>query len=227
MRGGEIIKAWAEEVGSGDSGWVRAGYMMPADAARLPALEENVARLVSWGLDTRVVSFGEIAEIEPLLSLDGIAGGAYEPDGGFADAQKMTLSWLAAGLLHGVVPMVGARVTWIRVAGGGVRGLDTDRGPVRGGVVVDAAGGWGGALSRSAGVELPISPARAGGIRAPAGRPAAGAAHLLGHGLEPRPATGPRWDPARRGLPGRAAAGGGRRLRARDRRRLRVLVAER
>jgi len=175
MRGVEIIKAWAEEVGSGDSGYVRTGYMMTADAERLPALEENVARLVSWGLDTRVVSPGEIAEIEPLLSLDGVAGGAYEPDDGFADAQKMTLSWLAAGLLHGVVPMVGARVTWIRVAGGRVRGLDTDRGPVEAGVVVNAAGGWGGALSRSAGVELPISLRRVqvAFVRQPADRPQA------------------------------------------------------
>ena len=175
MRGVEIIKAWAEEVGSGDSGYVRTGYMMTADAERLPALEDNVARLVSWGLDTRVVSPGEIAEIEPLLSLDGVAGGAYEPDGGFADAQKMTLSWLAAGLLHGVLPMVGARVTWIRVAGGRVRGLDTDRGPVEAGVVVNAAGGWGGALSRSAGVELPISLRRVqvAFVRQPADRPQA------------------------------------------------------
>src|SRR3990170_4701237 len=175
MRGVEIIKAWAEEVGSGDSGYVRTGYMMTADAERLPAIEENVARLVSWGLDTRVVSPREIAEIEPLLSLDGGAGGAYEPDGGFADAQKMTLSWLAAGLLHGVVPMVGARFTWIRVAGGRVRGLDTDRGPVEAGVVVNAAGGWGGALSRSAGVELPISLRRVqvAFVRQPADRPQA------------------------------------------------------
>src|SRR3990172_10630247 len=116
MRGGEIIKAWAEEVGGGRAGYVRTGYMMPAAAEPPPALEENVARLVSWGLDTRVVSPGEIAEIEPLLSLDGVAGGAYEPDGGFADAQKMTLSWLAAGLLHGVVPIVGARLTFIPVS---------------------------------------------------------------------------------------------------------------
>ena len=48
------------------------------------------------GLDTTFVEPAEIAEIEPLLALDGIAGAAYEPDGGFADAHKMILGWFAA-----------------------------------------------------------------------------------------------------------------------------------
>ena len=38
MRGVEIIEGWDEEVGTGDSGYVRTGYLMTADAARLPAL---------------------------------------------------------------------------------------------------------------------------------------------------------------------------------------------
>lgn len=175
MRGVEVIKRWPEEVGTGDSGYVRTGYAMTADAERLPALEENVRRLSSWGLDTRVVDPDEIGELEPLLALDGIAGGVYEPDGGFADAQKMTLSWLAAGLRHGVEAMVGVRATAVRVGGGRVRGLETERGPVEADVVVNAAGGWGRELAAGVGVDLPISLRRIqlALVRQPADRPQA------------------------------------------------------
>ena len=175
VRGVEIIRRWAEEVGVGDSGYVSTGYVMVADAERLPALEENVGRLRSWGVDTSVVGPEEIAALEPLLSLDRIAGGAYEPDGGFADAQKMTLSWLAAGLGHGLETRVGTRATGFRVSGGRVRALETDRGPIEADVVVDAAGAWGAEIGRTAGLELPIRLRRVqvAAVRQPAGRPQA------------------------------------------------------
>jgi sarcosine oxidase subunit beta len=156
MRGVEVIQNWGDEVGTGDSGFVRTGYLLTTDAARRQALEENVGRLVSWGLDTRVVEPAEIAELEPLIALDGIAGGAYEPDAGFADSHKMALSWFAAGVRNGVVPLLGCAATGIRVGSGRVRGVETDQGLVAAPVVVNAAGGWGPALARTAGIELPI-----------------------------------------------------------------------
>src|SRR5688572_30035431 len=74
MRGVELIKGWHEAVGAGDAGYVATGYLLTCDAERLGRLAENVERLTTWGVDTRVVGPDEIAELEPLLSLDGIAG---------------------------------------------------------------------------------------------------------------------------------------------------------
>src|SRR5439155_18302866 len=86
VRGVEIIKQWEDEVGTGESGYVGTGYLLTVGEEQLEAVADNVERLRDWGVDTSVVSADEIAELEPLLSLDGIAGAAYEPDGGFADA---------------------------------------------------------------------------------------------------------------------------------------------
>jgi glycine/D-amino acid oxidase-like deaminating enzyme len=173
IRGVEVIKRWAEEVGTGASGYVRTGYLLTATPDRLAALEENVARLRSYGLDTQLVTPTEIADIEPLLSLDGVAGGAYEADGGFADAQKMTLSWFAAATGFGITPALGRRVTALCVERGRVRGVETDRGPVDADVVVDAAGGWGAQLAGSVGLELQVSLRRVqvAHVRRPAGGP--------------------------------------------------------
>jgi sarcosine oxidase subunit beta len=175
MRGVEVIQHWAEEVGSGDSGYVGTGYLMTCDAERLPRLERNVERLASWGVETAVVDVERIAELEPLLSLEGLAGAAYEPDGGFADASKMTLGWFAAGVREGVRPLLGRTATALRVESGRITGVETDRGFLASPVVVNAAGAWGAEIARTAGVELPISLRRVqvGVIRQPFDRPQA------------------------------------------------------
>jgi glycine/D-amino acid oxidase-like deaminating enzyme len=160
MRGVDVIRNWSDEVSVGGSGYVGTGYLLTAAPDSLPALEDNTGRLQELGLDTRVVGVDEIAEIEPLLETAGIAGGAYEPDGGFADAVSMTLSWFAAAVQDGAEPVIGARAREIRVRGGRVEALETDRGTIRTRIVVLAAGAWGPVLAETAGVDLPISLSR-------------------------------------------------------------------
>ena len=157
MRGVDVIRRWDDEVGTGDSGYVRTGYLLTATPDRADALRDNVRRLRSWGLDTTVVEPAEIAGLEPLLSLDGIAVGAYEPDGGFADTYRMTLSWFAAAVGSGVRAALGRTVTSILVEGGRVIGVDTEGGPIHADTVVLAAGSWGADLARTADVEVPIT----------------------------------------------------------------------
>lgn len=175
MRGVDVIRNWDEEVGIGKSGYVRTGYLLTATPERFAALQDNVERLRRLGLETSPVTPDEIAELEPLMDLTGIAGGAYESDGGFADAVSMTLSWFAAAVHEGVEPMTGCRVTGVRIRNGRVAGLETDQGPIDADVVVNAAGAWGAALAATARVEVPISLHRiqVARLRQPADRPQA------------------------------------------------------
>lgn len=156
MRGTDVIKDWAEEVGVGESGYVRTGYLLTVDEPRLEPLRENVRRLQGWGLETAALTPDEIGEVEPLLRLDGIAGAAHEPDGGFADSQKMALSWFAAALAAGATTELGRTVTALRRNGDRVTGVETDAGVIEAGTVVNAAGAWGAALAATAGAEVPL-----------------------------------------------------------------------
>jgi glycine/D-amino acid oxidase-like deaminating enzyme len=176
IRGVDVIQRWNEEVGTGDSGFVRTGYLLTVPEERLEALRANVEHLRSWGLDTWVVTPDEIAEIEPLLDLDRIAGAAYEPDGGFADTFRITLSWFAEAIRLGARTALGRRVTGFRVEGGRVRAVETDAGAVETDVVVNATGAWAPDVMRAVGVELPISLRRVqvAYVRQPADRPQAG-----------------------------------------------------
>ena len=173
MRGSRTIMHWAEEVGIGDAGYVETGYLLPVPETLVEASRDNVARLAALGLETSFVGPAEIAQIEPLLALDGIAGAAYEPDGGFADAHKMILGWFAAGYTHGLEAKFGCGVSALIVERGRVRGVRTPEGDIGCDRVVLATGAWARELLVPVGVDVPIALKRiqVAVLRQPAGAP--------------------------------------------------------
>ena len=48
-----------------------------------------------------------------MLETDGLAGGAWEPNGGYIDVTRMVLSWLGAGQSRGLEVLSGVRVNAI------------------------------------------------------------------------------------------------------------------
>ena len=156
MAGSRTIMRWYDEVGVADAGYVRCGYLLTVPPELADACRGNVAMLQDLGVDTRFLQPGEIADVEPELSLEGVAGAAYEPDGGFADAQKMCLGWFAAATRRGLQHHLGRTVTGIRVDAGHAVGLETSDGFVPTGQIVLATGAWANDLLRPLGVGQPI-----------------------------------------------------------------------
>jgi glycine/D-amino acid oxidase-like deaminating enzyme len=157
-RGFEIFENWDEEVGVGGAGYLRLGYLLLVPEDAVAACRRNVELGLGCGVDTRFVSPDEIAAIEPLASLEGVAGGAFEPDGGVVDVPLMVLSWLAAATSLGLVTRFGSEVVEIATSAGHVTGVRLADGvDISCPVVVDAAGGWGAGLAATAGVHVPIS----------------------------------------------------------------------
>ena len=157
IAGSQTIMNWADEVGVADAGYVRCGYLLTVPERLVDACRGNVELVRGLGLDTRFLSPDEIRVAEPEISLDGVAGAAYEPDGGFADAQKMCLGWYAAASRHGLDGRLGCEVTGLIVERGRIRGVATDRGAIRADRIVLATGAWGNDLLRPHGAEQPIA----------------------------------------------------------------------
>lgn len=156
LRGFEVIDNWHELIGHGDPGYVRMGYMLLVVEDQLDALERNIALGAGLGVETRFVGAAEIAEIEPLLVTDDLAGGVYEPNGGYIDVTKMVLSWLGAAQAHGATICSGVKVESIDEMDGATIGVSTSRGRVEAPTVVVAAGAWARDLLEPAGVPVPI-----------------------------------------------------------------------
>ena len=155
--GSRTIMRWAEEVGAGASGYVETGYLLPVPPALADRCREQCAVGRANGVDARWVEPGEIAAIEPLLELDGVAGAAYEPDGGFAEAHLLVGSWFEAAVARGLLARLGERAEAIELGATGVHAVRTDRGRIATDSVVLATGSWGRELTDPLGLELPIA----------------------------------------------------------------------
>ncbi|WP_423917142.1 NAD(P)/FAD-dependent oxidoreductase [Candidatus Poriferisodalis sp.] len=156
QRGFHCIGNWDSEVGYGDPGYARLGYMLLVTSDQLDGLQYNIDLGRGLGVDTRFVVGREITEIEPLVNADGLAGGAYEPDGGFIDVTKMVLSWLTAATAAGAAVLAPVAVDQILVSGGAVAGVATSAGEIRAPIVIAATGAWARDLLDPLGVEVPV-----------------------------------------------------------------------
>ena len=156
QRGFHCIQNWDSEVGFGDPGYARFGYMLLVVEDQLDGLQYNIELGRSLGVDTRFVVGNEITDVEPLVNADGLAGGAYEPEGGYIDVTKMVLSWLAAATAAGATVLAPVAVEGIMTSGGAVTGVSTAAGEIRAPTVVAATGAWARDLLDPLGVEVPV-----------------------------------------------------------------------
>ena len=156
QRGFHCIQNWDSEVGFGDPGYARFGYMLLVVEDQLDGLRYNIDLGRSLGVDTRFVVGSEITDVEPLVDADGLAGGAYEPEGGYIDVTKMVLSWLAAATAAGATVLAPVAVEGIMTSGGAVTGVSTAAGEIRAPTVVAATGAWARDLLDPLGVEVPV-----------------------------------------------------------------------
>lgn len=151
---------WAGHVGAGDPAFVRTGFLEVVPEALLAAVHGNVANQQAIGVDTRVVTPAEIAELVPGIVLEGIAAGAYEPRSGYADPTSTTAGLLEAARRHGAEVLTGCRVDRLLTDGGRVTGVATDKGTHLAGAVAIVAGAWSAVLAATVGVDIPVTPWR-------------------------------------------------------------------
>jgi sarcosine oxidase subunit beta len=110
------------------------------------------------------ISAADIASFVPQLRIDDILGGTYCPTDGFVDPHSVMMGFMLKAREHGAKLWLDTTVTGIEVEGeaGSARivGVNTTRGFVSTGNVVNAAGPWAAAVAQLAGVELPVEPLR-------------------------------------------------------------------
>lgn len=155
------LRRFREDTG-GDAGYAPCGYLfLAADAAQLALLREAQALQHREGLtEAALLPPDVIADVQPHVTLDGIAGAAWCPTDGFIRPLGILEGYLRAA------ERLGARVQWDTTVTGAVRkggrvlALETSRGRVEADAFVNAAGAWAGVLGGLAGIDLPVTPVR-------------------------------------------------------------------
>lgn len=146
-----------------DPGYLPAGYLwLAGSAGELATLRAGREIQHAEGLrDAVEVSPEEIARLNPAIRLDRVVGGAFCPSDGFIRPLKILEGYLAAATRRGVRVEWGVEVIGMRRDGNGrITALETSRGQLAVGAVVDAAGPWAASVAAMAGVALPVAPLR-------------------------------------------------------------------
>ena len=138
-RSRDMFASWRDTVG-GDCGFVRGGYLHVTGVEREPDVRRVHDMLVADGLESLWLTPPELATLEPLLNLDRLVGGAWEPSSGWCDALATTRSLADAARRHGAEIREGTRAHRITREHGRITGVDTSTGALACGTVVLAAG---------------------------------------------------------------------------------------
>lgn len=143
-----------------DPGYRRSGYLFLTPPETRAATEAAVAMQKALGIDTRLVEAAELAESMPWLNTEGVAAGAFEPEGGYADPEVATSAFLDAACARGATLMERMPARALMRRGDRIEGVVTDGDEVRARWVVNAAGPWSGGLAASAGLPLEMRTVR-------------------------------------------------------------------
>ena len=158
----ESLKVFAnfEDAVGGTSGFVQTGYLVVVDEADRAGLERNVAMQQELGIDTRVISRAEAAELAPMISVADGEAMAWEPQSGYADSYQVTASYAKGAREMGAEIVMRNPAEEIRISGDRVRAVVTEQGVVETPVAVVAAGPWSGRFLSGMGIDLPLNTVR-------------------------------------------------------------------
>jgi glycine cleavage system aminomethyltransferase T/glycine/D-amino acid oxidase-like deaminating enzyme len=142
-----------------DPGWTECGGIRLASSEeRMEELRRQAGWAKTFGLPMELISADEAKEMFPLMSTDGVVGGAWLPTDGYLDPSQLTYALADGARRAGAQILTSTRVTSIDVRDGRVRGVGTERGDVEAEVVVNAAGMFAAEIGRLAGVRVPVVP---------------------------------------------------------------------
>ena len=155
MESNRIWRRLATEAGEKDLAFTGAGCMYLAEK------ESQIARYERWHdlakqfqLDTRMLSREEVRKAVPGLSGQW-AGGMITPSDGRAEPWTAVPALARAARRIGVSIAENCAVRTVEAGAGRVRGVVTEKGPVRADRVVLAGGAWSAYFAGNAGLDLP------------------------------------------------------------------------
>jgi sarcosine oxidase subunit beta len=137
------------------------GYLfLLTDEQDVVAFRQQMGMQHRLGVETEWLEPAQIAEMAPLINLEGVLAATFHARDGLADPNSVVQGYVSGARRLGAKLLNDVEVTDVRVEGEKVQGVVTDHGEVTTPVVVNAAGPWAGVVGRMAGIDIPILPVR-------------------------------------------------------------------
>jgi dimethylglycine dehydrogenase len=133
------------------------GIELAATRERWRWLKSELAWVRTQGIDARIVTPEEAADLVPILDPSGIYGALWDPEEGNLDPNGATRAYAMAARTRGADVIEHNRVTGLERTPSGDWRIHTERGVVTAEHVVNAGGMWARRVGRMVGVDHPVA----------------------------------------------------------------------
>jgi sarcosine oxidase subunit beta len=139
----------------------KMGYLfLLSNPVDVNTFRKNVEMQNRLGAKTQWLNGDEIRKWLPLMRLEDVLAGSFNPRDGLVDPNSVVMGYIGAAQRLGVKALTSTHVTDIRVHSGKIIGVETGEKIISSPVVVDATGPWSGQTSQLAGITVPVTPIR-------------------------------------------------------------------
>jgi len=149
-----------EDAVGGPPVFTHTGMAIVVNQRDRAGLEANLAMQQTLGIDVRLVTAQELADIDPNAQLAEDELAAFESEAGYVEAVQVVASFAEAAGRAGADIRQGVEVKGVVLDGSHVVGVDTNEGRYECRTVVLATGPWAAHLARAVGVRLPVQACR-------------------------------------------------------------------
>jgi sarcosine oxidase subunit beta len=137
------------------------GYLfLLTEDSDLARFEAAIELQRGYGIDSRLLGAREAEELVPQLAVDDVLAAAFCPMAGYVTPELVVQGYVRRAVERGARVEQSCPATRIVVRGGRVTGVETARGLIETERVICAAGVWSRELAATAGLDLPVEPAR-------------------------------------------------------------------
>lgn len=154
-----VFKNFDETVG-GPPVFTHTGMAVVVNQRDRAGLETNLSMQQELGIDVKIISGEELAEIDPNARLAENEIVAFEAEAGYVEAIQVVASFAEFARLNGADIRLGVEVKELVKQGDRVVRIETNEGAYEAGTVILATGPWAARLGGSIGLKLPVQPCR-------------------------------------------------------------------
>lgn len=147
----------AEEVGQTVDSHVVGGFFLAQTGERMEEFKHLAGKFRGLGLEYELVTPEEIKAKYPMMRVDDLKGGAWDPEEGYVDPYSVTMGLAAGARMYGGTIRRNCQVEAIRRLPSGHWQLDSADEQFECEVLLNAAGFWADDVARMVGTRLPVT----------------------------------------------------------------------
>ena len=155
-----MLERFKEEIGQAVD-YRKTGYLfLLTNQDEVRIFKHNVDLQNALGAQTHWLSGDEIRKRLPMMRLDDVLEGSFNPMDGLVDPNSVVMGYIGAAQRLGVKALTSTPVTGIQVRSDRIIGVETPAQTISTPIIVDATGPWAALTGQMAGLQVPVSPIR-------------------------------------------------------------------